>query len=154
MAWASLASDSFGSGAAEPWQGLPGQYRVVCTEGQLLTAPPAPNWDALGGFSITNLGTATLIPPHTQQTRVRAHLLASLSALALCGVPTSPAGRTQLLPALPWHFPMRWQGWDRTPPAPVLPPPAELSCAGLKTACFSPPLKCQCFEPAFWKFPI
>lgn len=81
-------------------------------------------------------------------------LTPSLSAPALCGVPTSPVGRTRLLPALPWPFPIRWQGWDRTPPAPVLPPPAELGCPGLKTAHFSPPLKCQCFETAFWKYPI
>lgn len=159
-ALAGLASESCGSGAAEPRRGLPGRCRGVCTEGWLLTPPPAPKQGCPGRFLHHHFGhynaddlthnkqgyEPTSLPGGT--------LTCSLSALALRGVPTSPAGRTQLLPALPWHLPVRWQGWDRTLPAPVLPPPAELSSTRLKTVCFSPPLKHQCFEAAFWKFPI
>lgn len=99
-------------------------------------------------------------PHHTQQTRVRAHLLArwDTNTLPLCSRstwgPHQPSGEDSAAPCSSVALSHEVAGMDRTLPAPMLPPPTKLSCAGLKTARFSPPLKRPCFEHAFWKFPV
>lgn len=109
-----------------------------------------PSWDALGSVSIVNLGTTALILPHPAH-KVQAHFTTCPSALALNGVPPI-MGEDSAAPCFSMELPCQVAGMGQDPAGTCVPPPAELSCPGLKMALFSPPLNTNALSLPFGNF--